>query len=470
MFQMNASFFEQRRCLVAGVALSAALYSPNISFGAPVVRQIRIESQWGGLGTPQHTTLLIQYERGVYKLGHKRVDAASVEALVEAIQQPAIPKPTVDGLGLTKTWLEQHIADVPNKATWWKLKDGTPRQRELFNKSFTNPDFVSEVLPSLFNFSSTDDYPSTEVTVSREDGSVITVSSHSQYSFMLPWNISVNGDKFCTFNSKVSVAVANLMPKKATNRERILDDAFNVELAEAVMKRIESDWNLTGVEEKAESALAILRTRYSVKTADINPYHDVTFGEKWNKGKGEEENLHVTLQRSDFPRNFDDTLVLLYKDGQVSGAEEFIQNAGRQEQLVLSVPWLVQVLARHPGLGISLLWVHDQSFSDKAMRNFAADMHAVGRDDLAEEVRRVEKDVAVLNVNYGDYWLVLPDRRMVLWRYESVMGLLGFTQSDFARHECTDYQGVTGGCVGVVVSPNGELAPHEARAASGTAF
>ena len=91
------------------------------------------------------------------------------------------------------------------------------------------------------------------------------------------------------------------------------------------------------------------------------------------------------------------------------------------------------------------------------MKNFAADMHAVGEDDLAEEVRKVQKDVAVLNVSYGDYWLVLPDRRMVLWRYESVMGLLGFAQSSFARHECTDYQAVTGGCVGAVVSPEGEV-------------
>jgi hypothetical protein len=65
--------------------------------------------------------------------------------------------------------------------------------------------------------------------------------------------------------------------------------------------------------------------------------------------------------------------------------------------------------------------------------------------------------VAVLNVNYGDWWLVLPDRRMILWRYESVMGLLGWKKSDFHVHECTEYQGVTGGCVGTVVSPDGEL-------------
>ena len=33
---------------------------------------------------------------------------------------------------------------------------------------------------------------------------------------------------------------------------------------------------------------------------------------------------------------------------------------------------------------------------------------------------------------------------MILWRYESVMGLWDENKSDFHTHECTDYQGVTG--------------------------
>jgi hypothetical protein len=167
--------------------------------------------------------------------------------------------------------------------------------------------------------------------------------------------------------------------------------------------------------------------------------------------------LHATLQRSTFPKNFYDTVILLYKDGEVSGAEAFIRNAKHDEDLVLSIPWLVQLCTKYPRLGISLLWVHNQSLSDKAMQNFAADMHALGKDGLAEEVRRVRQDVALLNVNYGDYWLVLPDRRMVLWRYDSVMGLLGWEKSDVSAQECTDYQTVTGGCVGAIVSPDGEL-------------
>jgi len=37
-----------------------------------------------------------------------------------------------------------------------------------------------------------------------------------------------------------------------------------------------------------------------------------------------------------------------------------------------------------------------QSLSDKALQNFAADMHALGKDALVNEVRQVQSQVAVL--------------------------------------------------------------------------
>jgi hypothetical protein len=287
----------------AAIILGLLLFVARSAFCADnAVRQIEIKSHWGGLGTPQQTDLVIQHEAGTYKLGRKRIDAASVEALVATVQQPPIGKPSLEGLGITKAWLQEQLTDVPKKSSWWKLKSGTPKQGALFGNSFTDPDFVSKVLPSLFNFSRTDDYPSVEVTVSRDDGSTLTISSHSQYSFMLPWDISANGNTFSTFNSQISAAVAALMPNKAANKERIAGKDFDVELAEAAMKYLETDWNLLGVEDKAESTLAILRTEYTIMSADINPYHDVAFGTKWNKAKSEEENCTPLYSAATFQR------------------------------------------------------------------------------------------------------------------------------------------------------------------------
>jgi hypothetical protein len=238
------------------VLLVPLLFLPVVSaVGDPVIRTIEIKSSWGGLGTPQKTELVIRNKGKAYTLGRKRIEATSVDALVAAIEQPVISQPTVEGLGLTKAWLQAKLTDIPKRSSWWKLKSGSPKQTALFENSFTDPDFISKVLPSLFNFSRTDDYPSVEITLSRDDGSTVTLSSHSQYSFMLPWNVTMNGSTFSTFNSRLSAALAALMPNTATNKERIAGKDFDVELAEAVMKHLEADWNLLGVEDKAASAL-----------------------------------------------------------------------------------------------------------------------------------------------------------------------------------------------------------------------
>jgi hypothetical protein len=71
----------------------------------------------------------------------------------------------------------------------------------------------------------------------------------------------------------------------------------------------------------------------------------------------------------------------------------------RCNDLALSVPWLTKLHEKYPKWGTTLLWVHDRSLSDKALKNFAADMHKIGTDALANEVKQVESDVAVLNVS-----------------------------------------------------------------------
>jgi hypothetical protein len=93
------------------------------------------------------------------------------------------------------------------------------------------------------------------------------------------------------------------------------------------------------------------------------------------------------------------------------------------------------------------------------MSLFAADMNAMGKSVLVDEVRAEQDKIALITIRYGDYWLVLPDKKMVLWRYTSVSGLLNFKSSDFPFRRCSEYNGVTGGCVGAVILPDGTIAP-----------
>lgn len=51
-------------------------------------------------------------------------------------------------------------------------------------------------------------------------------------------------------------------------------------------------------------------------------------------------------------------------------------------------------------------------------------MGALGKRDLADEVRPVQEKVALLNIGYGARWLILPDVRVIPWRYAGDRGLL----------------------------------------------
>lgn len=451
----------------AVLLLAVAVTVSGLAFPADsAIRQIEIKSSWGGLGRPQNTELMVRHDNGEYRIGSTRTDPANVELLLASIRQPPQMKPTLENLGITDEWLTNAEDKLEKDAehndggdsALYKLGHGSADQKGLFRRSYTDPNFMAKVLPEIFRCCHTDDNPGVKVIILYDDGSRIVISSHSQSEFMLPWRVESGNATVETFNKNISVALAAIMPKKATNRERVSGQGLGLALAWVVMDAIEGDWNLSNVQARASEALVKIGNVYSVLSADINPYHDVTFGIYVEDGKGEgEENLHLELKRPDFPRGFAVTAILLYRDGTVLGVDKFLQDASRYEDLTLSVPWLAKLRQEYPKGGTSLLWVHDKSLSDKALQNFAADMHALGKDALVTEVRKVQSQVAVLNVSYGDWWLVLPDKRMILWRYESVMGLLGWKKSDFSTRECTDYQANDGGCVGALISPDGEL-------------
>ncbi|MGH9699472.1 MAG: hypothetical protein ACRD52_08405 [Candidatus Acidiferrales bacterium] len=446
-----------RRCAAfSGFALLLFCTSSCAAQQSRIVK-VTIESQWGGLGTPSETEVVILRDADGYKNKHEGVDRQLVESLVAALNAPALAKPELENLGISQPWLEANA--IPAVETYaGSFDDAAPNQKALYRVSFTNETLIRKVVLNLFNFVSTDDYPSVKVEATLEDGSSVSATSNSQYLFMLPWKVKRSGQEVATYNADISRAVVALMPKKSTNRSRIAGQGLDVDLAEAVMRYIEKDWKLLDVENRVGGTLATLRSRYTVESAEINPYHGVAYGVAWKGNQPHEENLHVVLRRASFPPSFSENVILLYKDGTVSGTDEFLQNASKYEELVLAVPWMKGLTEKYPAYSIELLWVHNRSFGEKAMNLFAADMNTMGKSALADEVRSEQDKIALITIRYGDYWLVFPDKRMVLWRYNTVSGLLNFKPSDFPYQRCSDYNTVTGGCVGIIVLPDGTLA------------
>ena len=124
-----------------------------------------------------------------------------------------------------------------------------------------------------------------------------------------------------------------------------------------------------------------------------------------------------------------------------------------------SVPWLNRYPADHPEQDLYIRFVHDRSFSAKAMQNFAADMKKLGKESLANEVATVQDKAALVFLDYGGDWIILPDRRMVLWRHYLPASFLKWRATDFKFERCAGYNANNGGCVGAVISAEGALQP-----------
>ncbi|MGC1648891.1 MAG: WG repeat-containing protein [Candidatus Sulfotelmatobacter sp.] len=426
------------------------------------VKAIEIRTGWGGLGAPQKNLVTIRRKDNEFISNGKSVSADKVQALVSALSAEPVTRPEMTNLGITTAWLKANLASQKPKA-WAQATETTAKQQQMFNKEFTDVAVIAKALPSLFTYTKFDDYPGTSVDVVFEDGSKLVAESHSYYVFMLPWKIS--GLKTDTYNAEISRAVSALLPADSVNKERLAGNGLAEQLTDSVMRLIEREWNLLGSDERAGEALQKLRTAYEVVTAKLTPYHHPEYGTATYKGEPEEMNLHASVRKDTFPPNVTYALVLRYANGKVEGVDEFLQSADKYEKLALSVPWLNKYIHDDPRLAFRISYVHNQSFGDKAMRVFTADMKLRGREDLIEQVKAQQAEIALLivgNTYSESYWLLFPDKHMMLWRYGGPSGLLKWTRNEFDKGQCSEYKNNYGGCSGRVVTPDGTLAAAHA--------
>jgi hypothetical protein len=140
---------------------------------------------------------------------------------------------------------------------------------------------------------------------------------------------------------------------------------------------------------------------------------------------------------------------------ETEGVDRFLQNGSRYEDLVLSSPLFEEYIRLHPHTPVWISYVYDASFGNKAMRVFAADMHAIGKDDVVPPVRTQQSEIALVMVG-GAYWILFPDKHLLLWRFDGQNGLLNWKPETFAFRRCSDYPPVWGGCVGAEISADGK--------------
>lgn len=413
-------------------------------------REITIESRHGGLEVSRDLRLVIESHNDVIVSGRHGINPDLVKKLIASLTSPMLPAPTPSNLGITDAWLKQNVPT---------LLEGAANQKTLFQDSFTDSKTVADLVPFAFKFMKFDDYPQLSVTISLKDGGQWVCSSNSYYPFMLPWKVNLGGNEENSYNADISRAIAALMPKDSLNRNRLSDEELKEWLSDAVMTHIKEHWDFLGVENRAPESSAQLRRDFDVQHARINPYRSVDYGYVGREKGPHEENLLATLRQPSLPPNVAEDVVLLFRDGRIDGVSGLAERIGPYVTLALSIPWLNGYRATHSEQKMYIRFVHDRSFSDKAMQNFTADMKQLGKEPLADEVAKVQDKAALVFLDYGSDWIMLPNKRMILWRHYLPASFLKWSQADFTFKRCAEYNANNGGCVGAVISADGVLQP-----------
>jgi hypothetical protein len=215
---------------------------------------------------------------------------------------------------------------------------------------------------------------------------------------------------------------------------------------------IKQRWQQIGSEDKAGDALARLREQYTIRRSEVSVLNDLHFGAL----PAGEEVLEADVRLASYPKNLVVATVFPLEDGKAVGLNNFLREGEQYERIVLDNPWIMASLRKYHDRGAWLIYVKDSSMSEKAMRIFAADMHALGRDDLAQEVSAHRLEVAVLSY-FDDVLIVFPDHHAIIWRWDTKYNLFEWPNSAIKTERCTEYNTLDQECSAAVVGSDGEL-------------
>jgi hypothetical protein len=372
-------------------------------------------------------------------------------ALVRALNASVVTSPSLSNLGITRAWLAAHAGDAA-KHFGVLGAPNDERQQEFLRASFTDLALIERTLPHVIGASWTDDGVWVHVIVRFSSGRIISAETMNQPAFMLPWTSTSDGKKKRTYNADISRAVAKLLPEGAVNKDRLQGRGLMDQIVFEMDGSIKQRWQQIGAEDKSGDALARLREQYTIRRSEVSVLNDLHFGSS-HLGA---EALQADVRLASFPENLVAATVFPLEDGKAIGLNNFLGDGDRYERIVLGNPWIMASLRKHRDRGAWLIFVKDSSMSDKAMQIFAADMHALGRDDLAQEVSAHRLEVAVLSYFY-DVLILFPDHHAIVWRWDTKYDLFDWPISAIKTDRCTDYNDLDQGCSAVVVGPNGEL-------------
>jgi hypothetical protein len=444
-------------CLYLATITLRRADTQGLVHNASQVRTVEIEPEWSGHRAQNASGILIRRDQHLFQrswhtanglTGSDEVAESTIEALVRALQSPTFTAPNVTNLGITPSWLAKEASEDP-KPTSDRMDVSNEKQRAFFQRSVTDMSIVEKLLPGVVAERWTDDGAWVHISIVFSDGTQWKAETTALPPFMLPWVSTVSGRTTRTYNADISRAVADLLPPGTVNKDRLAGVGLGRLISSAVEQSVRPEWDRIHAEAQAGPDITVLREHYIIRRSQVSSYQNLV--SNWLG-----TSLQADVRLKSFPENLVVALIVPLQEQQGPEIAPFLQSGEKYESLVLSNPWLMKSLRKHPDLGAWLYFVSDASFSEAAMQVFIADMHEVGRDDIVAEVEGHRREVALLNY-YGNQLIIFPDKHAIVWRWGANRELFSWKASSLTPKRCSAYNTVTEGCVGAVITSSGEL-------------
>ena len=131
-------------------ALGAAQLISLGALGQSVgLRQVQINSRWGGLGKPAASELTIVKQGSKFRLGQQSIDPALLDRLIDALREPDISQIDLANLGITKAWLASNHRG-PNSHYLGGPEVQAENQQALYEKRFEDLSFIYPLLSRTY--------------------------------------------------------------------------------------------------------------------------------------------------------------------------------------------------------------------------------------------------------------------------------------------------------------------------------
>jgi hypothetical protein len=429
-------------------ALSLVSHPTTVAQVSGSVTSIEIRSRWGGLGPAGDSSLRINQQKGVFRANGKRIDSKLVESLLRELDA-SVEIGTLTNLGIDESWLRANADEVLPE----RLKREPQNEKDLFLDSYRNMRLVEKLLPEILSQGWTDDFPEVLIRINKKDSSEIRLTSSRQNIFMTPFVIEENGRIRASFNANLSRAIAALLPKDFTNRERLEGARLKFLVAEKVVSYLDSDLNLLETKNKLGPELKQLEGRYALRETSIGYRSSVdveTLGEhfpRWN----------AKLHRNDLPEKITIGISLPFENRRLINFDLFLQRIDSIVSLPLSVPWLSGYLSRPSEEEMEIRFVTDRSMSAKAESYFAETLTALKASPLLAESKPWLPGSTFIEFRspHGwSRWVVLPNHKMILFDFQGET-VLKWRLDDFNTQ--TRYGTRYWHMAAAVINPQGEI-------------